>query len=69
MRQSDDYWISTKKLAERWGVHVNTLATWRKNDYGPKAVKRGLRNMFYYLPDVVEFEKENPSLANSKIME
>lgn len=54
--------LTSKELADRWGVSVPTLRNWRVSGYGPKFHKRGLRCIIYMVDDVLAFEDENPAL-------
>lgn len=56
-----DTFLTTKKLAERWGKNPVTLERWRKTGVGPKFIRisRGKRSsILYRLSDVVAHERE-----------
>ena len=53
--------LTTNELAQRWGIHKVTLATWRRQNKGPKYVKLGefaRSPILYRLSDVVEYENQ-----------
>jgi hypothetical protein len=51
--------LTPEQLAERWGVSVSTLATWRSPSraVGLAFVKVSGRRVLYRLSDVEEFER------------
>jgi hypothetical protein len=54
--------ITSKQLAERWGMSPGTLENWRGKRKGPNFIKLGKgRNaqVLYRLRDVEEFESQN----------
>jgi hypothetical protein len=48
--------LTTGRLAERWGKSVRTLQRWRAQRYGPAWLKVGATT-FYRLEDVMQFER------------
>ena len=56
-------YLTQTELAERWGFTASTLAYWRKKGIGPKFARRGMRQIIYYINEVVAYENENPALA------
>jgi len=54
--------ISTRQLAERWGLKINTLADWRWAGKGPKPIPSTDWAVFYTLKEVETYEKANPWL-------
>lgn len=54
--------ITTQELAERWGIHPNTLSNWRSQNRGPKYVKIGGMKkspVYYRLKDILAYEKKS----------
>lgn len=52
--------FSTDQLAERWGLHTQTLRNWRSKKKGPRYYKKGRHKtapVIYKLKDVEHFEK------------
>lgn len=52
--------LTTKELADRWGIHPGTLRTWRSEGTGPVYIKLGegqTSRVFYCLEDIKEFEE------------
>jgi DNA-binding transcriptional MerR regulator len=47
--------LTTKQLAERWGITERTLRLWRAARYGPKWMKMG-KAVRYRLEDVQRWE-------------
>jgi DNA-binding transcriptional MerR regulator len=47
--------LTTKQLAERWGITERTLRLWRAVRYGPKWMKMG-KAVRYRLEDVQRWE-------------
>ena len=55
--------LDVAQLAERWGMHPQTLARWRRKDEGPKFVKaQHPIRILYPIIEVVEYETANPFL-------
>lgn len=57
-----DKFLTTKQLANRWGVHEGTLRNWRSKKLGPPYYKMGTgaagkTTVQYKLDDVVAYEK------------
>jgi hypothetical protein len=53
-------WLTTKELANRWGLATNTLEQWRGRGKGPKWIKFGKNGAVRYgSDDADEYEKEN----------
>jgi len=51
------------QLAERWGIHHQTLAVWRRSDKGPKFIKtQHPFRIFYSIVEIEEYETKNPFL-------
>ena len=51
------------QLAERWGIHHQTLASWRRSDKGPKFIKtQHPVRIFYSIIEIEEYEAKNPFL-------
>lgn len=50
--------LTPPELAQRWNLHLVTLATWRSQKRGPAFVKIGTR-VLYPLDKVVEYERRN----------
>jgi hypothetical protein len=48
--------LTSKQLAERWGIREGTLRNWRYQGVGPAFMKVG-RSIRYRLADVVYHEK------------
>ncbi len=62
MNQNSKKFLTQKELAERWGFAQSTMLHWRKNGRGPAHSKRGMRQIIYYMDDILEYEKLNPGL-------
>lgn len=55
--------LDVTQLAERWGMHPQTLARWRRKHEGPKFVKaQHPIRILYPIIEVVEYETANPFL-------
>jgi DNA-binding transcriptional MerR regulator len=50
--------LSIEELAERYGLSVNTIRSWRQLGTGPVATKIG-GALRYAMDDVLTWEKEN----------
>ena len=51
------------QLAERWGMHPQTLARWRRKQEGPKFIKaQHPIRILYPIVEVEEYEQQNPFL-------
>jgi|TARA_R100000030_G_scaffold1345_1_gene1296 transposase-like protein len=51
------------QLAERWGIHPQTLARWRRKQEGPKFIKaQHPIRILYPIVEVEEYEQQNPFL-------
>lgn len=49
--------LTTKQLAERWRMHVNSLANWRVEGKGPRFVKVG-KVILYSVAEIEAYEKK-----------
>ena len=55
--------LDTYELAERWGMHPQTLARWRRKEEGPKFIKAHHPvRILYPILEVEEYEHQNPFL-------
>ena len=55
--------LDVSQLAERWGVHPQTLARWRRKEEGPRFLKaQHPVRILYPILEVEEFERQNPFL-------
>lgn len=55
--------LDVSQLAERWGMHPQTLARWRRKEEGPKFIKaQHPVRILYPILEVEDFEKQNPFL-------
>ncbi|MFZ9115099.1 MAG: helix-turn-helix domain-containing protein [bacterium] len=55
--------LDVSQLAERWGMHPQTLARWRRKEEGPRFFKaQHPVRILYPILEVEEFEKQNPFL-------
>lgn len=55
--------LDVTQLAERWGMHPQTLARWRRKEEGPKFIKaQHPVRILYPILEVEDFEKQNPFL-------
>ena len=55
--------LDTYELAERWGMHPQTLARWRRTESGPKFIKaQHPVRILYPILEVEEYEHQNPFL-------
>lgn len=52
------------ELAERWGVHVFTLANWRVSGNGPRYVKI-MGKILYPIYEIEKFERMNTKRSTS----
>lgn len=52
---NDDRFLSSRELAKRWGISIDTLRNWRYLDKGPEYTKVG-HSVRYRMSDVVEYE-------------
>tara|TARA_B100002019_G_scaffold291671_1_gene312516 strand:+ start:133 stop:324 length:192 start_codon:yes stop_codon:yes gene_type:complete len=51
------------QLAERWGIHPQTLARWRRKQEGPKFIKaQHPVRILYPIVEVEDYEQQNPFL-------
>ena len=51
------------QLAERWGIHPQTLARWRRKQEGPKFIKaQHPIRILYPIVEVEGYEQQNPFL-------
>ena len=51
------------QLAERWGIHPQTLARWRRKQEGPKFIKaQHPVRILYPIVEVEGYEQQNPFL-------
>ena len=54
--------LTTRELAERWGVHIRTLKRWRVKSEGPSYVKLGKgshASILYKIKDIEDFETKS----------
>jgi len=60
----DKKFLSTKELAERWGIPESALMYWRttKVNRGPNYVKIG-RRVLYDIEVINEYEKNNTTIT------
>ncbi len=56
-KMSEEIYLETDSLSNRWGVAINTLAKWRWKKIGPLWTKVG-RTILYKLADIEEFEAQ-----------
>ena len=61
---SSDY-LTTAQLADRWGVHCDTLLRWRKAGKGPNYFKTP-GSVLYPLAEVEQYEKANTITHNEQ---
>lgn len=55
--------LDVAQLAERWGLHPQTLARWRQKEEGPKFIKaRHPVRVLYPILEVKDYERKNPYL-------
>ena len=55
--------LDVAQLAERWGMHPQTLARWRRREEGPKFIKaQHPVRILYPILEVEEYEHQNPFL-------
>jgi len=55
--------LDAVQLAERWGIHPQTLARWRRKQEGPKFIKaQHPIRILYPIVEVEEYEQQNPFL-------
>ena len=55
--------LDVAQLAERWGMHPQTLARWRRKQEGPKFIKaQHPVRILYPIVEVEEYEQQNPFL-------
>lgn len=52
-----DQVLTTKQLAERLGLSIYTLISWRRNGKGPKAVRLTPSLTVYELDEVIRWEQ------------
>lgn len=63
-QQSDCVYLDALELADRWGLHHQTLARWRRTNKGPEFVKvEHPTRILYKLSDVEAYESLNPNMA------
>jgi len=61
---SDCVYLDVLELADRWGVHHQTLARWRRTNKGPEFSKfEHPTRILYKLSDVEAYEKLNPNMS------
>jgi predicted site-specific integrase-resolvase len=58
MSNSEQFYLSDKNLAKRWGISFRTLQRWRWKGTGPPYIKIGGR-IRYRLDSIKKFEEEN----------
>lgn len=49
--------LTSRELADRWKLHIGTLANWRTLGKGPKYIKMG-KKILYAQAEVEAFEAE-----------
>tara|TARA_B100002019_G_C21069867_1_gene498452 strand:- start:217 stop:408 length:192 start_codon:yes stop_codon:yes gene_type:complete len=55
--------LDTYELAERWGMHPQTLARWRRKEAGPKFIKaQHPVRILYPILEIESYERQNPFL-------
>jgi transposase-like protein len=55
--------LDTYELAERWGMHPQTLARWRRIESGPKFIKaQHPVRVLYPILEIESYERQNPFL-------
>jgi len=63
-QNSDCVYLDALELADRWGLHHQTLARWRRTNKGPEFVKvEHPTRILYKLSDVEAYESLNPNMA------
>ena len=63
-QNSDCVYLDALELADRWGLHHQTLARWRRTNKGPEFVKvEHPTRILYKLSDVEAYENLNPNMA------
>jgi transposase-like protein len=65
VKMENETYLSTAKLADRWGMHPQTLRAWRAQGKGPTFEKRG-RAVRYALSQVEFFERSNETVPTPK---
>jgi hypothetical protein len=60
MTHSDDAYLTTAQLAERWHLRPKTLANWRSMGKGPPYIRVGARAL-YPAEGIHAFEKLSPN--------
>jgi hypothetical protein len=50
--------LTSRQLADRWGLSIWTLAAWRQADKGPKPTWLARNFPMYPLSEVEKFERE-----------
>lgn len=58
MSSDNEKLLTPAELAERWQIHIGTLANWRNKNKGPVVTVIG-NQIRYALSDVVKYENEN----------
>jgi predicted site-specific integrase-resolvase len=56
MSNSEQFYLSDKSLARRWGISFRTLQRWRWKGKGPPYIKIGGR-IRYHLDNIKKFEE------------
>lgn len=55
--------LDTYELAERWGMHPQTLARWRRKEAGPRFIKaQHPVRILYPILEIESYERQNPFL-------
>lgn len=55
--------LDTYELAERWGMHPQTLARWRRKEAGPRFIKaQHPVRILYSILEIESYERQNPFL-------
>ena len=66
MNQTEQQFLTSDQLAERYGLSPATIADWRRKDRGPKyytvphvALSMGSAKVRYELTEILEWEQAN----------
>jgi hypothetical protein len=54
--------LTTKQLAERWGMAHRTLENWRQRKIGPRYLKLEHGAIRYAIADIANYERTNKVL-------
>jgi excisionase family DNA binding protein len=61
---TNECWLSTQDLAQRYGVPLATVRKWRYEGHAPTGVKFG-RHVRYALSEVERWEREQAAKASA----